>query len=262
MCRRAKVVKSPKESWFDRAMVNSYDAPSMIEKLKSRFKAFDIQHNRSLDIEFPESLFRQASVLIPLRIVDGEYNIILTVRSKQLRNHAGIVAFPGGMKDDTDADHIHTALREAEEEIGLPPEDVEVIAVLSPGITKPNSVVYPVIGIVKSDFQARRNESEVELVFELPLRRFLSSDRMRVEDFISPIKATYHVHHFVDTVQGESVDTWGFTAIFCVMTALCVYQSDQSFCFYEQTQVNKDTVFDPGMTRHMLQQMLKLEAKL
>lgn len=243
-------------------MINSHDVLSLIEELISRFKAFDIRHNSSLDIEFPESLFRRASVLIPLRVVDGEYNIILTVRSKQLRNHAGLVAFPGGMRDDTDADHIHTALREAEEEIGLTPEQVQVIAVLSPGIVKPNSVVYPVIGIVKSDFQARRNEREVELVFELPLRRFLSSDRLRVEDYPSPIKATYHVHHFMDTVKGESVDTWGFTASFCVMTALCVYQSDKSFCFYEQIQVNKDTVFDPAMVRHMIQQMSKLEAKL
>lgn len=233
-----------------------------IEELKSIFKPFDIRHNPEIfKLQYPEGLLRKASVLMPLCFKNGEYHIILTLRSKDLTHHAGYVAFPGGMQDDTDKDEIETALREAEEEIGLDPKCVEVIGVFSPGLVKPNSLVYPVLGIVPSDFRPRINEKEVSFVFELPLRRFLTPERRRISDFQSPLKATYHVHHFIDYVNGEEVDTWGFTAVYCCMTALGVYQSDQTFCFYEDFSVNKNKLYSPASTVHAMQQTLKLASK-
>jgi coenzyme A diphosphatase NUDT7 len=237
-------------------------AEKSIEELRSIFKPFDILHNPEIfKLQYPEGIFRKASVLMPLCFKNGEYHIILTLRSKDLTHHAGYVAFPGGMQDDTDKDEIATALREAEEEIGLDPKCVEIIGLFSPGLVRPNSIVYPVLGIVPSDFTPVINEKEVSLVFELPLRRFLSSERRRISDFLSSTNATYHVYHFIDHVKGEEVDTWGFTASFCCMTALGVYQSEHTFSFYEHFNINKNNIFVPTATELVVKEVLKQTSK-
>ena len=70
---------------------------------------------------------KRASVLIPLLEEEGELFVMLTQRSEQLRSHAGQVSFPGGKQDPQDANSLETVLRETHEEIGLPPEKVEII---------------------------------------------------------------------------------------------------------------------------------------
>ncbi|XP_045191467.2 uncharacterized protein LOC123548342 isoform X2 [Mercenaria mercenaria] len=243
-------------------MKQSVECERTVEELRAIFRPFDIRYNpEKYQLQYPKGLLRKASVLIPLCFKNGEYHLILTLRSENLTHHAGYVAFPGGMQDEHDKDEIATALRESEEEIGLDPKDVDIIGVFAPGIVKPNSLVYPVIGLVSSDFKPVINENEVSIVFELPLKRFLSTERRRISNFRSPINATYHVHHFIDYVNGKEVDTWGFTAAFCVMTAIGLYQTDQSFCFYEQFITNKDTIFNSVNTLHVIQQMLKLASK-
>ncbi len=82
---------------------------------------------------------KRASVLIPLLESEGELFVLLTQRSKQLRSHAGQVSFPGGKQDTQDANSLETALRETHEEIGLPPENVEIIW------SRPLSVSFPKI---------------------------------------------------------------------------------------------------------------------
>ncbi|KAL4235335.1 hypothetical protein ACF0H5_006970 [Mactra antiquata] len=233
-----------------------------VAELKEIFKPFDININpEKYKIEYPKNLVRKACVLIPLCVIDGEYHLILTLRSEKLTHHAGYVAFPGGMQDETDQDNIHTALREAKEEIGLEPKDVRVIASMSPGLVKPRNIVYPVIGLVPSDFKPVINEHEVTLVFKVPLKRFLSSERRRVDEFTSEVQATYHVYHFIDNFEGKEVDTWGFTATLCVMTALAIYQTDQKFCFFDKFEINKDRVFPPDSVRKVLAMMMKPAAK-
>lgn len=232
-----------------------------VEELKAIFKPFDIRYNREkYKLEYPKGLLRKASVLIPLCFKDGEYSVILTLRSETLTHHAGNVAFPGGMQDDSDADEIQTALREAKEEIGLNEEDVDIIGVFPQSIVSPNSLVSAVLGVVSSDFVPVINQKEVSFVFELPLRRFLSSERRTISNFRSPFDATYHVHYFTDYVTPNEVHTWGFTATLCVLTALGVYQTDHTFCFYEDIISNKEILFDPIATRHVLKQ-IRLTAK-
>jgi 8-oxo-dGTP pyrophosphatase MutT (NUDIX family) len=98
-------------------------------------------------------IFDRASVLIPLFQVDGEWRVLLTVRSKHLRSHSGLVAFPGGKQDSVDMDDIETALREADEEVGLDPGSVEIVSVLHPSYVRPNILVTVVVGIIPSDFK-------------------------------------------------------------------------------------------------------------
>ena len=118
----------------------------------------------------------KAAVLIPLFLKDDELFVLLTVRSRHLRTHGGEVAFPGGKEDEEDKDIVETALREAEEEIGLPRGQVEVISRLPPSIAKYGIVVIPVVGFISKDFVPQPNPDEVEYAFSVPLADFLCSE--------------------------------------------------------------------------------------
>jgi 8-oxo-dGTP pyrophosphatase MutT (NUDIX family) len=109
-----------------------------------------------------------ASVLIPLVMRDRP-TVILTERTTHLSTHSGQVAFPGGKRDDTDTDAAHTALREAHEEIGLEPGQVEVLGHLPTYTTGTRFIVTPVVGLVQPDHELTLNAFEVADAFEVPL---------------------------------------------------------------------------------------------
>jgi len=129
----------------------------------------------ALDIEIEDERYlgdtvqhRAAAVLIP--ITDrAEPGVILTQRPNWLRSHAGQVAFPGGKVDDTDENSIFAALREAEEELNIPPARVEVIGVADTYYSGSGYSIAPVVGIIPPDLQIQPNPQEVEDWFEVPL---------------------------------------------------------------------------------------------
>jgi 8-oxo-dGTP pyrophosphatase MutT (NUDIX family) len=110
----------------------------------------------------------RASVLVPI-VMRERPTIILTERTTHLSTHSGQVAFPGGRRDDTDADDAHTALREAHEEIGLDDGMVEVIGQLPTYTTGTQFIITPVVGLVSPAHQLRLNAFEVADAFEVPL---------------------------------------------------------------------------------------------
>jgi 8-oxo-dGTP pyrophosphatase MutT (NUDIX family) len=110
----------------------------------------------------------RASVLVPI-VMRERPTIILTERTTHLSTHSGQVAFPGGRRDDTDADDAHTALREAHEEIGLDDGLVEVIGQLPTYTTGTQFIITPVVGLVSPAHQLRLNAFEVADAFEVPL---------------------------------------------------------------------------------------------
>lgn len=112
---------------------------------------------------------RHAAVLCGLRERAGRLHVVLTRRASHLRTHAGQVAFPGGCVDPGDASIRHAALREAEEEIGLPPAKVRVLGALDEYITSSGFHVTPFVGIIAPDFRPEPDPGEVDLVFEPPL---------------------------------------------------------------------------------------------
>jgi 8-oxo-dGTP pyrophosphatase MutT (NUDIX family) len=112
---------------------------------------------------------RRAAVLCGLREREGRLHVILTHRATHLRRHAGQIAFPGGRIDPGDASPRHAALREAEEEIGLPRREVHVLGALDEYLTSTGYRVTPVVGIVPPAFEPRPHPAEVDLVFEPPL---------------------------------------------------------------------------------------------
>lgn len=115
-----------------------------------------------------ERSFPEAAVLVPVTRSDDP-ELILTLRASGLSTHGGEVAFPGGRRDPEDRDLIHTALREAEEEIGLPPGRVTLVGTLDTYETRTGFEIVPVVGLVAPPFAMRLDAREVAEVFEVPL---------------------------------------------------------------------------------------------
>jgi 8-oxo-dGTP pyrophosphatase MutT (NUDIX family) len=125
---------------------------------------------------FSRDLPQEATLLSPVdaavlvAVTDrAEPGVILTRRPMTMRNHPGQIAFPGGRKDDGDEDIIAAALREAEEEIGLPPSTATIIGLTDQYRTITSYVITPVLAVVPSDIALTPHEAEVEAVFEVPL---------------------------------------------------------------------------------------------
>jgi 8-oxo-dGTP pyrophosphatase MutT (NUDIX family) len=110
-----------------------------------------------------------ASVLVPLVARDHGLTVLLTRRTDHLRDHAGQISFPGGRAEDSDEDAIHTALREAQEEVGLVRAHVDVIGSLPVYNTVTGFIVTPVVALVRPGFQLALDRFEVAEAFEVPL---------------------------------------------------------------------------------------------
>lgn len=122
---------------------------------------------------FAERVPAQAAVLLPL-VQRAELTVLLTLRTQHLSTHSGQVAFPGGKKDPEDVDAAATALREAHEEVGLLPEQVEVLGSLPVYETGTSFIVTPVVALVQPHAVIAPNPYEVADVFEVPLRFLLN----------------------------------------------------------------------------------------
>ncbi len=117
----------------------------------------------------PEDRLIPAAVLVPIIDHLEAPHVLLTKRVPSLRAHAGQISFPGGRIDDTDADPVAAALREAQEEIGLSARHVEIAGTLAPYRTGTGYAVTPVVGLVRPGFALTPNPAEVSEAFEVPL---------------------------------------------------------------------------------------------
>lgn len=126
---------------------------------------------------------RPASVLVPVIRRGHELNVLLTRRSEKLRSHKGQISFPGGRREDSDGSAAAAALREAEEEVGLPPFAVEVVGYLDDYPTITRYLVTPVVGIVADMIEVRPCAREVAEVFEVPLSFLLDLDNFERKAF-------------------------------------------------------------------------------
>lgn len=150
----------------------------------------------------------RAGVLAALLCKDQDWHLLFAKRSTQVSTHQGQVAFPGGHVEPEDQDIVATALREAEEEVGLLPTQVEVLGLLNDVISITNVWVTPVLGIVGGDFTPSLDPSEVDSIFTISL------DALRESRATSP---TYKretplgtIHFPVFNAGPDPV--WGLTA--------------------------------------------------
>jgi 8-oxo-dGTP pyrophosphatase MutT (NUDIX family) len=121
----------------------------------------------------PSGMGKASAVLAPLFERDGEVHVLLLRRAQGMRQHSGQIAFPGGKNDPQDDSLATTALREAEEEIGLARADVDVLGVLDDCPTITGYVITPYVGWIRNDHAFSPNAAEVARVLTSPLRAFL-----------------------------------------------------------------------------------------
>ncbi|UVJ45046.1 CoA pyrophosphatase [Pseudomonas sp. LS1212] len=167
------------------------------------------------DLRFPE-----AAVLLPItRSEDPE--LVLTLRAKGLSTHGGEVAFPGGRRDPEDPDLIYTALREAEEEIGLAPGLVEIVGPLSPLISLHGLKVTPFVGLIPDFVQYRANDAEIAAVFTVPLEFFRQDPREHTHRIDYQGRSWY-----VPSYRYGDYKIWGLSAIMIVELVNLLYDAD------------------------------------
>lgn len=148
----------------------------------------------------------EAAVLVPLFVEDGELHAVFTKRRDDLRRHAGEISFPGGRRDHPGEPLTDTALREAEEEIGLPREAVELLGTLSPVQTFVTGyLVYPHVGVIEPGHTWVPSPGEVAQVMELPLRAL-------VDGFALRPMTRRGITFETDTYVVEDHLIWGVTA--------------------------------------------------
>ena len=153
-----------------------------------------------------EMKIKCAAVLIPLVWHDDEWHLLYTRRTDKVESHKGQVSFPGGACDDGETTPEQTALREAEEEIGLEPKDVKVLGRLANLITITYFRVTPVVGVIKWPTVFRVGENEVARVFTIPLG-WLANPSNRWQFERSDLRRSLIAYHPYD---GELL--WGATA--------------------------------------------------
>lgn len=149
-----------------------------------------------------------AAVLLPLFGWPEEPGLIFTERRADLRRHAGEISFPGGRQDEDDADFAATALREAEEEIGLDPAAVELSGALSPTTTFATGYrIHSFVGLIPdpAELDLEPNPAEVETVLAYSLEKLRRGYAMR-----RLIRRGVAIHTPTYEVEGQMI--WGATA--------------------------------------------------
>ncbi len=117
----------------------------------------------------PETRLKNAAVLVPLTYILDEWHLLFTRRTDRVESHKGQVSFPGGASDEGEITPEETALREAEEEIGMKPADVRVLGRLSQLITISSFRVSPIVGVIPYPYAFKVAGFEVQRVFTIPL---------------------------------------------------------------------------------------------
>lgn len=195
------------------------DRQIWLERLQKRFRAIDnIAPDEEYDfydqgddfidiISQSMSLPKRAAVLVPLVWRNSVLKVILTERTQNLSKHAGQIAFPGGVRDPDDRDLVHTALREAEEEIGLNPKFAKIIGASDNYYSRSNYLITPIIAMIDENAIFSANHNEVAKIFELPFEFLIDPRQQKVHN-----KTFEGVVRHYRAIECEGYYVWGVTA--------------------------------------------------
>lgn len=161
------------------------------------------------DLNSSTENLRPASVLVPIFFAGGEWNLLLTRRTEKVNDHKGQVAFPGGAYEPEDISAEFTALREAQEEIGLQMEDVVILGHLPAQITISRYLISPFVGRIPEHYPFILSREEVDRVFSIPFSWLMAPDHSEEKMYPSRDGKSYPVDFFQE-YDGEIL--WGITA--------------------------------------------------
>ena len=156
----------------------------------------------------PDVALREAAVLVPLVLHDGQPHVLFTKRPSTLRHHAGQYSFPGGSRDPEDPSLLGTALRETREELGIDVSDVRVLGALDavPTVGGSGFRIHPFVGVLPPGLAYAPNPAEVEFIVEVPLSHLHVPGFHRTESHSSR-----GVVYDVDFYTYETHIIWGAT---------------------------------------------------
>jgi 8-oxo-dGTP pyrophosphatase MutT (NUDIX family) len=194
-------------SFFDRAREKlTLDVPPALTDPSIEGARGDLDLNPETWVRAGVKATKPAAVLVPI-IDRGEPTVLLTQRTKDLASHAGQVAFPGGKIDAADESPVAAALREATEEIGLPPALIEPIGYLDLYLTFSGFRILPTVARVKPEFTLVLNPWEVTETFEVPLAFLMTpANHQRKTSDWNGLEREYYAIPF------ENRYIWGITA--------------------------------------------------
>ncbi|KAB1273617.1 Peroxisomal coenzyme A diphosphatase NUDT7 [Camelus dromedarius] len=197
---------------------------NLLTDTKARLKKHDV------GTKYSHLSSKKCSILLPLLAKEGKLYLLFTLRSEKLRRSPGEVCFPGGKRESTDIDDVATALREAQEEVGLCPHQVEVVCCLAPLLFDIDTVVTPVVGFIDHNFQAKPNPDEVKNVFLVPLEYFLHP-RVYHQNHLTRFGRDVIIHCFQYTnpEDGVTYHIRGLTARCALFVALIILGKKPAF---------------------------------
>jgi len=178
-----------------------------ISQIQKNLKIYSSIHHDNIQID--PNRYRKAAVLVLIVCIEGEWNLLFTKRSDSLKNHRGQVSFPGGAKEDNDIDVVATAIREAQEEIGISRDNIKVIGRMPEFLTISDFAVTPVIAVMDWPISLSISENEVSKVFTIPIK-WLQQPEIYEEKLYTHPSGFSGTVIFYHCYEGELL--WGISA--------------------------------------------------
>ncbi len=191
-----------------------FDGPDKISHEYFEMLTNDVltrHHHPLAKVEKDKAKLNPSAVLVPICYSNNEVKILLTKRLDNLKDHAGQISFPGGKIEKNDTSPIETALREANEEVGLRSDDVNILGNLDVYITGTGFRIMPIVSVVSDYSYLKANQNEVDEIFFLPLEFLMDAKNHKKESATYEVNnKKYEYDYYV--LPYKDYNIWGATA--------------------------------------------------